>query len=97
MIDKERTSCVEFNPVMLRRVRDLKTTYRLTNRQSDLLSDKVIHRGAPQVYISFYKHFRITKTLPVFRYMVMNVKMDGRTWEQLLFILLQGCRKFLTT
>ena len=23
------------------------------------------------------------------RYMVMNVKMDGRTWEQLLFILLQ--------
>lgn len=30
------------------------------------------------------------------RYMVMNVKMDGRTWEQLLFILLQITQLTLT-
>ena len=29
------------------------------------------------------------RVLNIYRYMVMNVKMDARTWEQLLFILLQ--------
>ena len=29
------------------------------------------------------------RVLNIYRYMVMNVKMEARTWEQLLFILLQ--------
>ena len=35
-------------------------------------------------------------TYSLLRYMVMNVKMDGRTWEQLLFILLQITQLTLT-
>eukprot|EP00092_Neocalanus_flemingeri_P011414 GFUD01012300.1.p1 GENE.GFUD01012300.1~~GFUD01012300.1.p1 ORF type:complete len:1967 (-),score=283.48 GFUD01012300.1:286-6186(-) len=36
------------------------------------------------------------RVLNIYRYMVMNVKMDGRTWEQLLFILLQITQLTLT-
>ena len=36
------------------------------------------------------------RVLNIYRFMVMNVKMDGRTWEQLLFILLQITQLTLT-
>ena len=36
------------------------------------------------------------RVLNIYRYMVMNIKMDGRTWEQLLFILLQITQLTLT-
>ena len=36
------------------------------------------------------------RVLNIYRYMVMNVKMEGRTWEQLLFILLQITQLTLT-
>ena len=40
--------------------------------------------------------YLIRVSTPLLRYMVMNVKMDGRTWEQLLFILLQITQLTLT-
>ena len=46
------------------------------------------------IYTGEENHTITTESLP--RYMVMNVKMDGRTWEQLLFILLQITQLTLT-
>ncbi len=44
-----------------------------------------------QVGASLSLDLTVLKTTPSLtnRYMVMNVKMEARTWEQLLFILLQ--------
>lgn len=36
------------------------------------------------------------RVLNIYRYMVMNVKMEARTWEQLLFVLLQITQLTLT-
>ena len=39
--------------------------------------------------MSFQQVEMCKRVLNIYRYMVMNVKMEARTWEQLLFILLQ--------